>query len=406
MVTFHRESLVKIIVALVTIFLLLVGCNLPQSAPVVKQPSTQITLEAIETPFTFPKTEETAILAIIEEPGVATIEATSQVYLPHIEASGDTSQKEEAQATTEPEPANSVGVDTPTISTGKQLAYLDKGNLYLVEIPNGTPQQLTADNDLLDFSWSPDGHQLAVYDGKQLCFVRPDGSPSNPSCMDLHLDKDQPRIQRQIVWSPDQKTIVLWNSINPWDEEAVNWIILQLDQPDEIISISDPVDWGLDIAPDNEPGGIPGQPIFLPDGALLGTITHRWLCGSGGCHYQLFKFDLQNKDFIPFPNKPEEGFSEGQQLILSPDGKILVNFGNFLNNCEDYFSFVDFFHLDTQEREMFNLPQESLAGLTLSPDNKFAVIARTAGCSDPNQVNWASACGLSGLEFYPMQVWI
>lgn len=379
----HQKSFAMKMVIVLTVFtFFLAGCHLPKSVPVVKQQA-KITEEIIESPYNPPSPEETAIPVPVEGQDIPTAEATSQVFLPQVEAQQSSSQMEAAT----------------------ELAYLHDGNLFLVEIPTGSPRQLTSENDLLTYAWSPDGNQIAVYNGNQLCFIQRDGS-SAAECLDLALDEVQSKIRRQIVWSPDQKTIVLWNSVTPWDEGAIGWMIINLDQPSDPILISDPVDWGLEIISDNEPGGITGQPIFLQDGSLLGTITHRLMCGSGGCHYQLFEFDLVNKSFSAYPNKPEEGFSEGQHLVLSKNGNTLVNFGAFITGCEEYFSFVDLFHLDSQTREIFNLNQEALSGITLSPDLEYSVISRTSSCSDPNQTTWASTCGLaSGLDIYPMQVW-
>lgn len=387
------------------ITLALAGCNLPQSAPVATQPVFEVTEEVIEVPSIPPMTEETAIPVPVEGQPQSPAEATSQVFLPQIEVSEGTPQVEATTEATSPTDIPSPVSPTSPQGPATELAYLSGGNLYLVEIPSGSPRQLTTSNDLLSFAWAPDGNQLAAFNGKQLCFVQRDGT--NPAeCLELPMDDTQAKIQRQIVWSPDQSSIVLWNSVNPWDEGAIGWMIISLDSSTEPVTILDPVDWGIEITPENEPGGITGQPVFLADDSLIGTVTHRWLCSSGGCHYQLFQFETVDRNFSPYDNKPQEGFSEGQHLVLSKNGSILVNFGTFMTSCDDYFTFVDFFHLDTQNREIFNLTQEAISKLTLSPDNQFAVIARTAGCSDPNQVTWASACNLSsGLDIYPMQIW-
>ncbi len=34
-----------------------------------------------------------------------------------------------------------------------------------------------------------------------------------------------------------------------------------------------------------------------------------------GCHYQLFQFDLTNKTFLPYPNKPEAGFQRRREPV-------------------------------------------------------------------------------------------
>ena len=390
---------------LIVVSLVLTGCNLPQSAPSGSAPTAAITEEVIELPNIPPSTEETPIPVTVEGQEQPAVEETSQVFLPQIEKPEGSTQGElpveQATSAETPSPESPSSIQGPNT----ELAYLHEGNLFLVEIPSGSPRQLTSENDLLSFEWSPDGMNIATYNGKNLCFVQRDSS-SLGECIDLKLDDTQAKIQRQILWSPDQKNIILWNSVNPWDEEAIGWLLVSVDGAAEPIVINDPVDYGAEITAENDAGGITGEPIFLPDGTLIGTITHRWWCGSGGCHYQLFQFDPETRDFSVFPNKPEEGFSEGQQLVLSQNGKTLINHGTFTSSCDNYFSFVDFFDLETQTRAIFNLTQEALAELALSPDNQFAVISRTSGCSDPNQVTWASACGLSsGLDVYPMQIW-
>jgi hypothetical protein len=380
----------------------LASCNLPQSAPPAVQPGTVTTEEVIELPYIPAMPEETAIPVPVEGQQTPQAEVTSQVFLPKIESLPVIPPTGEAL----PSEAAPAEASISTLGPKAELAYLNNGNLTLVEVPAGSPRQLTTDNDLLSFAWSPDGNLMATFNGTSLCFIQPDGASAG-ACLDLKLDENQSKIKRQILWSPDKKSIVLWNSTNPWDEEAIGWVIVSLETPDaDPILIQDPVDWGVELTPENDSGGITGQPIFLPNGALLGSLTHRWLCGSSGCHYQLFQFDLVNRDFSAFPNQPQEGFSEGQNLVLSQDGNTLTNFGTFMSSCDDYFTFVDLFHLDTQTREIFNLDQEAIASLTLSPDNRFAVIARTAGCSDANQETWASTCGLStGMDIYPMQIW-
>lgn len=400
-----KTSYKNILGIFLALTLLLAGCNLPQSAPLATQPLAQVTEEEIEVPYIPPSVEETAIPVPVEGQEPVEAEVTSQVFLPQIEVSEGTAQ---AQVITEETPSAELATpEPPSTPQGPvtQLAFLSDGNLMLVDVPNGSPRQLTSENNLMSFAWSPDGNQIAVYNGNQLCFVQRAGSSAR-DCLDLNLDETQAKIRRQILWSPDQKSIVLWNSVNPWDEGAIGWMLVSLDASFDPLLILDPVDWGLEMTPDNEPGGITGQPVFLPDGSLIGTVTHRWMCGSGGCHYQLFQFNQADRSFSAYPNKPQEGFSEGQHLVLSKNSNTLVNFGTFMSGCEQYFTFVDFFQLDNQTRKIFNLEQEAIASLTLSPDNQFAVIARTAGCSDPNQVTWASGCGLStGPDIYPMQVW-
>jgi hypothetical protein len=289
--------------------------------------------------------------------------------------------------------------------SGPQLAFLKAGDLWLLDWPGGSPRQLTQLGNLKSFTWSSNGLRLAAFDGRNLCVFEADGSQLQ-ACLDLQLDERQSAIERQLIWSPDQRTIVVWNPVNPYDEGAIGWLIVPLDGSGQDLRIEDPVDWGASLAPNNEPGGITGQPVFLADGSLVGALTHRVLCGSGGCHYQLFQFDINQRSFSAYPNNPQDGWSEGPWLELSKDRQTLGNLGVFFAGCESYVSFVDFFELASQARQTFNLDQESVSSIALAPDKLRAVIARSEGCAEESQIEWAQACGLSqGLDVYAMQYW-
>jgi WD40 repeat protein len=295
----------------------------------------------------------------------------------------------------------------PSLPEGPQLAFLKEGDIWLLDSPEGQPYQLTFAGDLVSFAWSPDGERLAAFNGNGLCFFQRDGS-IRTACLELGLDDEQSTIARQIVWSPQQNWVVLWNPDNPWDENAIGWLVVALDTTNAMWRIQDPVDWGATLAPNNEPGGVTGQPLFLPDGRLIGTLTHRYLCASGGCRYQLFEFDLHSlsPSFTAFPNHPEEGWSEGMNLLLSPDGVTLTNYGAFLFACDSYHTYIDRYDLAAGKRATFALDQQAVVGLDFSPDQSLAVLARTAGCNEPEQPAWNQSCGLSqGFETLAMQLW-
>ncbi len=319
-----------------------------------------------------------------------------------------------AEVTSTPSPAASatlVASPEPSLAptlpeaAGPQLAFLKGKDIWLLDEPGGKPYQLTVAGDILSFAWAPDGQRIAAFNGKTVCFVQRDGSVRS-ACLDLGLDESLAQIERHIVWSPDQRWIVLWNPFNPWDEAAIGWMIFALDGSGTTYRIQDPVDWGASLAPNNEAGGITGEPAFLADGRLVGTLTHRILCSSGGCHYQLFQFDLEKRTFSAFPNKPEEGWSEGIRLIVSKDGQKLTNYGVFFFSCDSYITFADTFNLADQSRQTFNLEQQALADLSLAPNANQAILARTAGCATQDQNLWSQACGLSqGYDIFPMQLW-
>lgn len=298
---------------------------------------------------------------------------------------------------------------TPILSpaapaTGLGLAFLKEGDIWYTDGPGAASQQLTQNAGLISFAWAPDGNRLATHNGRTICFVTVEGGQPF-GCYDLGYNDLQSRIERRLVWSPDQRYLVVWNPVNPWDEGAIGWQIIALDGANLTWRIEDPVDWGASLSPNNEPGGITGQPVFLPDGRLIGTLTHRWLCGSGGCHYQLYQFDFSTGGFSAFPNKPGEGWSEGPYLTLSGDGTILANYGFFVVGENSYVTFADLFNLGDQSRHTFSLDQESLASLALSPSATQAVIARLS-TGAPDQPAWSQNCGLlQGMEVLPMQVW-
>jgi hypothetical protein len=151
---------------------------------------------------------------------------------------------------------------------------------------------------------------------------------------------------------------------------------------------------------------VTGQALFLRDGRLVGTLSHRYLCAAGGCRYQLYELDLQKRTFLPFSNKPEEGWSEGQSLVLSSDGGLLANFSTFSESSQAYFSYIDLFGLGSGIRQVYSLPQEALDGLALSPDASRAVIARRSLEGVKDQASWAQACGLTqGFDVYPLRIW-
>jgi WD40-like Beta Propeller Repeat len=315
---------------------------------------------------------------------------------------------------TQPTGQPGTGTETPALPTaaptnpppaGPQLAFLKDKDIWLLDQPGGQPYQLTVAGDILSFAWAPGGERLAAFNGKTLCIVNRDGSVRT-ACLDLGLNEIQSQIERQIIWSPDSNWIVLWNPVNPWDEGAIGWYIIALDSSGSTYRIEDPVDWGASLAPNNEAGGITGQPVFLINGQLVGTLTHRYLCGASGCHYQLYEFNFNARSFAPYPNKPEEGWSEGQTLALSQDGRFLVNFGTFFSGCESFTTFMDAFDLAASSRKSYDLAQEALAGIALSPDMFQAVISRISGCGSQDQTYWNQTCGLSqGFEVFPMQTW-
>jgi hypothetical protein len=336
---------------------------------------------------------------------------TSQVALPLVGSNTNPEAQPPAAGVTTAVPMpTAASQPSPVLPThpaliGQQLAFIKDGDIWLYDGAGTQPYPLTVAGDIKTFAWAPDGERLGYFNGKSLCFIQRDGSVRT-ACLDLGLNETQAKIDRRLLISPDQRWVVLWNPVNPWDEGAIGWLVLALDSSNTMYRIEDPTDWGASLAPNNDPGGITGQPVFLQDGRLVGTLTHRYLSSEAGRHYQLFEFDLKERSFKPYPNKPEDGFSEGYNLVLSKDGSTLANFGTFFSDCNSYVTFMDLFNLSSQNRQVFNLDKLAMADLALSPDLRQALLAQISGCSDPGKTTWAMTCGLAqGFDVLPMQVW-
>ena len=374
---------IKGITALVIICILFASCN--QSNVLVILPN------ETETPTISPT-------ATNEDPTILPSPTTLQPALPTEEQTIE--QKQETDIPAQPSPTQEVP-STPL----ETLAFLNQGNLYVFHITTQELLQLTNTGDILSYTWKSQGNGLVVFNGYRLCQVSTEDFETI-NCIDLGFNDLQATVMRQISLSPDDRYAAIWNPFYPWEEEAIGWLVVDLINGD-LWRVLDPVDWGAQLAPDNEPGGVTGQALFLQDGMLIGTITHRWLCtGTAGCRYQLFSFDFINRTMIPFDNKPEDGFSEGLGLVLSQDGRLLLNHGTFHAGCEAYITFVDVYDLQNGERRIYDLDQVAVNGLALAPTNQQAVISRNAGCSTENQTEWAQSCGLiQGFDLYNMQLW-
>ena len=370
--------------ALITLLLFTAGCD----ADYLPLPNLNVPQEPAPASPTMPPATTTPLQPA--EPEVPTETAPVQPTPVQEQPASPTPVAEQTAAPT-PVLEQPVAQTTLPPSGGPQLAFLNQGDVWLLDQPDGKPYPLTVAGDILSFAWSPDGQRLATYNGHTLCFFNSDGSVRT-ACLELGLDDIQASVTRNIVWSPDQSRVVLWNPFNPWDEGAIGWLIVGLDTANEMYRIQDPVDWGASLAPNNEAGGFTGQAVFLSDGRLVGTLTHRYLCSDeGGCHYQLYEFNFESKSLTPYPNNPQEGWSEGQRLVLSDDGRILTNYGVFFFGCDSYVTFADNFDLTSQARTAYNLEGQAMLDLALSPDMKAGVFARTSGCVSETEVAWNQA---------------
>lgn len=308
--------------------------------------------------------------------------------------------------TPSPSPAPTVSPATPTSAPrDQQLAFLKEDDVCLVDVPDGNPIQLTHSGDIAAFAWSPDGERIATSNGHSLRFVEHDGSSTIP-CMDLGADSFQSTKRHQIIWSPDQQHIIIWNAVL---SDSDGWLIISLAGTSPSLHIVDTAAWGLTMFPPSDLGGYTYQPLFLPDGTLIGTLSHPALCGSGGCPHELYQFDLQMQRFIRHPIGDSEFFKYGYgggTLVLSADGRVLLNFRRHHKGCAYYTTYVGVFYLDTGNELEFSFVQDAFYELALSPDGSNAIIARGVGCNSENQREWAMDCGLSEyFEIYTMQLW-
>ena len=136
------------------------------------------------------------------------------------------------------------------------------------------------------------------------------------------------------MMSPDQHWIVLWNPSTPQEAGTIGWMIVALDTTNIMYRIEDPVDWGATLTPDNEPGGFTGQPLFLEDGRLVGTISHQSLCSEFDCKYDLNVFNFETHEFEPFHIFSDDKFSQGISLSLENKNTMISNFGTQYSSCE------------------------------------------------------------------------
>lgn len=325
------------------------------------------------------------------------------------------------QAQEPPEPPPALPSATPKIkpttapvptlppAVGPALAYLKSGDIWIVDKPETDPYPLTVAGDIKSFTWAPNAERLAAFNGRTLCFYYRDGS-LRTACLELGLTDEQAQVDRRLVLSPDQRWAVIWNPATPPPDGEIGWIIVALDSTNAMYRILDPVDWGAKFTDIDGPGGFTGKPVFLPDGRLVGALSHRSTCTTEGCSYQLYVFDFQDRQFSPFnPSSetlPPGSVSDGTALEISSDGRLLAEYGTLFEDCEAYSTNVAIFDLESRTGTSDSLADENVTGIDFQPGSKQAVISRSDGCRNPTGQNWAITCGLvSDQELLPMQLW-
>jgi hypothetical protein len=282
-----------------------------------------------------------------------------------------------------------------------QLAYLRDGNVWQYDFDTQTESPITEAGSLLAFAWSPDGSQIATYDGRLLCLIALSGPEQRQSCHDLVAAGQEFGLRGpEIVWSPDQSHLLVIDN---------GWWVVDLVRPDAAYHIVEPVDWGWQWADDLLPSGGWGMmsaAAFLPDGSLVGTVTHSTLCGSGGCLYEIATLDLATQRLAP-AELPDVTEVTGGAIGLSPNGRFLVNFGLSSAGCAIYATNVLLIDLRDNDRHHFRFDQEAFYDLTLARDGRVTLIAQGEGCNLAGENVWSVRCGLSDhFEIYPMQLWM
>lgn len=374
----YNHSMKKILLCL--LLLILTACQPPDTSS-LEQPTSQPTPLIQESPSPAP--------LLADQP------TPTHTPLPVVQPTPAPTAQPEPVEPTAPSPA------------GGQLAYLEQGDIWLVRLDAQSlitqPEKLTQGGSIRSFAWHPDGSKIAFLRGKGICFLHIDRTQAAP-CIDLNLPSAEETPAFQLAWSPQGDWLVAWNPLHASSSEAVGWILVS-SVSGEILEIQDPVDWGFDRAPGNAPGGFTGEAVFLPDGELLGALSHRILCAENGCLYYLYTFDPQQPGLFSLPESVD--LAQASQLASTLDGTLVAQYGSLVSSCDAYLSFINLYNPNLPgSLRPFVFPQESLTSLALNPHFANALVARQAACPEQTQNPWAIYCGLvSNLEVYPIQLW-
>jgi len=149
----------------------------------------------------------------------------------------------------------------------------------------------------------------------------------------------------------------------------------------------------------------PGQPLFLPNGTLIGTLADQWSCGSGGCWQEVYRFDWPTRQFMRHSISDSSAHEGEGHVALSGNGQILAAFDSFHVGCEYYTAAVGVYDLTGGGAHRFTFDQESFYAIGLSPKGTQAVVARQDGCAGDLDNPWSETCGIyQDLEIYAMQL--
>lgn len=279
------------------------------------------------------------------------------------------------------------------------LAYLRDGDIWLYDFSLVAESRLTELGNIQVFAWSPHGRFLAAYDGTKLCLFGVDTPGTAVNCQPLAPPEREnySYAAMELHWSPDSQYLLL--TVDEW------WLV-HLPDPMTVTHIVDPQDWGVgwpDLQAPDEPA-FTGKGLFMADSSLIGTLTHVYMCGSGGCQYDLHSFDLENQQFQPYGNE-QASIGRGD-LALSPDGRFLANYGTGHAGCAFYTTHVNITDLTSGNGRYFSYDQETFRELQFSPDAENVLVTRIEGCGSATDDVWSIACGLFGtFTVHSMQVW-
>jgi WD40 repeat protein len=185
---------------------------------------------------------------------------------------------------------------------GSQIAYVTGQHIFIAGLDGSRPRRITDTPGIYGaagspLAWSPDGTQLAFYEGnypfQRLNVVRADGGDRRVLTPDANF-----QIYRSIVlWSPDSRYIAYYRPHNPplSNQEIIALVNVNTGETQSLTrpGFYDALSW----APN-------GQQLAFASGAQAGRQT-------------LFRLDLVSQDFTALTDQPLQNILDSQ---WSPNG--------------------------------------------------------------------------------------
>lgn len=185
---------------------------------------------------------------------------------------------------------------------GSQIAYVTGQHIFVAELDGSRPRRITQTPGIYGaagspLAWSPDGTQLAFYEGnypfQRLNVVRVDGGDRRVLTPEANF-----QIYRSVVlWSPDGRYIAYYRPHNPplSNQEIIALVNVNTGETQALTrpGFYDALSW----APN-------GQQLAFASGAQAGRQT-------------LFRMDLVSQEFTALTNQPLQNILDSQ---WSPDG--------------------------------------------------------------------------------------